>query len=56
MTERAYRRSDALEKRRKLMNAWCAFIESKATDNILVLPEFGRKAEKVGASSIFPEK
>ena len=27
MTERAYRRSDALEKRRKLMAAWAAFIE-----------------------------
>ena len=32
MTERAYRRSDALEKRRKLMAAWAAFIEPKADE------------------------
>jgi integrase len=29
-TERAYRRGDALEKRRKLMDAWAAFCEPKA--------------------------
>ena len=28
-TEAAYRRSDALEKRRKLMDAWAAFLEAK---------------------------
>jgi integrase len=30
--EQAYRRSDALEKRRKLMDAWTAYCEPKATD------------------------
>ena len=30
--EQAYRRSDALEKRRKLMDAWAAYCEPKATD------------------------
>jgi integrase len=29
-TERAYRRGDALEKRRELMEAWAAFCEPKA--------------------------
>jgi len=28
-TERAYRRGDALEKRRKLMEAWATYIEPK---------------------------
>jgi integrase len=28
-TDAAYRRSDALEKRRKLMDAWAAFCEAK---------------------------
>jgi len=31
-TEQAYRRGDALEKRRKLMDAWAAYIEPKAAD------------------------
>jgi integrase len=31
-TEAAYRRSDALSKRRKLMDAWAAYCEPKATD------------------------
>jgi integrase len=35
MTERAYRRGDALEKRRKLMSAWAAFIEPKAGSNVI---------------------
>jgi integrase len=30
--EQAYRRGDALEKRRKLMDAWAAYCEPKATD------------------------
>lgn len=29
-TERAYRRSDALDKRRKLMNAWGDYLAAKA--------------------------
>ena len=34
-TERAYRRSDALEKRRKLMQAWADYCESKNSGNVL---------------------
>jgi hypothetical protein len=34
-TERAYRRGDALEKRRGLMEAWAAFCEPKAGSNVL---------------------
>jgi integrase len=34
-TERAYRRGDALEKRRKLMEAWANFCEPKAGSNVL---------------------
>lgn len=33
--EQAYRRSDALEKRRKLMEAWAAYCEPKATTNVV---------------------
>ena len=36
-TEQAYRRSDALEKRRKLMEAWAAYCEPRSTDNVLAL-------------------
>ncbi|MCZ8261265.1 MAG: tyrosine-type recombinase/integrase [Beijerinckiaceae bacterium] len=32
-TERAYRRSDALERRRKLMEAWAAYLEAGASDD-----------------------
>lgn len=39
-TERAYRRSDALEKRRKLMDAWAGYCEGRPGK---VLP-FGRRA------------
>ncbi len=34
-TERAYRRGDALEKRRGLMEAWAAFCEPRASDNVV---------------------
>jgi integrase len=34
-TERAYRRGDALEKRRGLMEAWAGFCEPKAGSNVL---------------------
>jgi integrase len=34
--ERAYRRSDALEKRRALMEAWCSYCQR--ADNIIRLP------------------
>jgi integrase len=35
--EQAYRRSDALEKRRKLMEAWASYCEPKANSNVLRL-------------------
>jgi integrase len=35
--ERAYRRGDALEKRRKLMDAWANFLEQKALSNVVPL-------------------
>jgi integrase len=34
-TEAAYRRSDALEKRRKLMEAWAAFCSGEATADVI---------------------
>lgn len=34
-TERAYRRSDALEKRRKLIAAWANFCEPQKPGNVL---------------------
>jgi integrase len=34
-TEQAYRRSDALEKRRKLMEAWAAYCGPKASSNLV---------------------
>jgi len=36
-TERAYRRGDALEKRRTLMEAWASFCEPKAGSNVISL-------------------
>lgn len=36
-TERAYRRGDALEKRRKLMDVWAQFVEPEKPSNIVVL-------------------
>jgi MinD superfamily P-loop ATPase len=36
-TERAYRRGDALEKRRKLMDAWAAFCEPKERSNVITM-------------------
>jgi integrase len=35
--EQAYRRSDALEKRRKLMEAWANYCDARATDKIIQL-------------------
>jgi hypothetical protein len=35
--EQAYRRSDALEKRRKLMEAWASYCEPKTTGNVVTL-------------------
>ncbi|ANW04973.1 tyrosine-type recombinase/integrase [Bradyrhizobium icense] len=39
--EQAYRRSDALEKRRKLMEAWASYCEPKKAGNII---QIGRRA------------
>jgi integrase len=41
--EQAYRRSDALEKRRKLMDAWAAYCEPRAFENVVRL---GRKGAR----------
>jgi integrase len=35
--EQAYRRSDALTKRRALMHAWADYIENRTADNIVPL-------------------
>jgi integrase len=35
--EQAYRRSDALDKRRKLMDAWASYCEPKTSSNVGVL-------------------
>jgi integrase len=40
-TERAYRRGDALERRRELMNAWNAYIENKAGTNVIAIADRG---------------
>lgn len=40
-TERAYRRGDALEKRRKLMDAWARFCEPRQGDNVRRLERAG---------------
>ena len=36
-TERAYRRGDALEKRRALMEAWAGYCENAVVDNVVKL-------------------
>jgi hypothetical protein len=36
-TERAYRRGDALEKRRELMSAWAQYLESSVGSNVVRL-------------------
>lgn len=40
-TERAYRRGDALEKRRKLMEAWADWCEPKGKGNVVAFPVAG---------------
>jgi integrase len=44
-TERAYRRGDALAKRKKLMEAWATYIEPKA-ENLNFVPLDSRKAKR----------
>jgi hypothetical protein len=39
--EQAYRRSDALEKRRKLMEAWAGYCEPRKSGNVLRLKRHG---------------
>ncbi|THF59868.1 tyrosine-type recombinase/integrase [Ollibium composti] len=41
-TERAYRRGDALEKRRKLMAAWASYCEPKKPGNVLEMKQARR--------------
>ena len=36
-TEQAYRRSDAIEKRRKLMDAWANYCEPRVSENVVPL-------------------
>jgi integrase len=44
-TERAYRRGDALEKRRALMNAWANFCEQTAENVVVPLARPGRASQ-----------
>ena len=37
--EQAYRRSDALEKRRKLMGAWATYCEPRSVGNVVQLSQ-----------------
>lgn len=47
--EAAYRRSDALEKRRALMEAWAQYCEPKSTDNVLKFRKSGDDAAELQA-------
>ena len=40
-TERAYRRGDALEKRRLMMEAWATFCETRAAGNVVAMQRAG---------------
>jgi integrase len=44
--EQAYRRSDALEKRRKLMEAWANYCEPKDTGNVIGIGKRRRSGER----------
>jgi integrase len=44
--EQAYRRSDALEKRRKLMEAWANYCEPKNTGNVIGIGKRRRSGER----------
>jgi integrase len=44
-TERAYRRGDALEKRRKLMDAWAGFCEPRKPGNVIALKTAGGRGK-----------
>ena len=47
--ERAYRRSDALEKRRKLMDAWGSFCEPRAKSNVVALPRIAAEVQSINS-------
>ena len=40
--ERAYRRTDVLDKRRQLMEAWAQWCEPKAPSNVIAFGKGGR--------------
>jgi hypothetical protein len=42
-SQQAYRRSDALEKRRALMEAWAEWCDSPRTDNVVSISSEGQK-------------
>jgi hypothetical protein len=37
-TERAYRRGDALQKRRELMQAWASYLTRESSDKVVPFP------------------
>jgi hypothetical protein len=43
--EQAYRRGDALEKRRKLMEAWASYCEPKRSGNVVQMLRQGQAAD-----------
>jgi hypothetical protein len=45
--EQAYRRSDAQEKRRKLMEAWAAYCEPKTSDNVVQMHRRDRRVIEI---------
>jgi hypothetical protein len=45
--EQAYRRSDALEKRRKRMEAWAAYCEPKTSDNVVQMHRRDRRVIEI---------
>jgi hypothetical protein len=47
--EQAYRRSDALEKRRKLMEAWASYCEPKVSGNVV---QMGKRKLPSSADSL----
>jgi integrase len=54
-SEQAYRRSDALEKRRKLMQAWENYCSKSFTGNVVPMTEGRRAAAPAGKPAPIPE-
>lgn len=48
--EQAYRRGDALEKRRALMEAWARYVEPRAAGNVIEIAAARRSPKESGAS------